>query len=630
MTSSIDDGTINQNHSVCGNENVGATMDAATPLSIATIPTGTGLKRPRQVLEDYCRCSQSIMWRMMTQFYEKQGISAWSKGIVPSFITCNSAIGRSYARVIAGFISDLSRNTSGVMRLDPNEKMYLVELGSGTGKLGFYILKALEQIRDRLDFPLDKIVYVLTDFTESNVSFWENHSDLKPFVDAGRLDFAQFEATSDECLQLRVSGEILRKNQISNPICIINNYLIDTLCHDIFQIEDGILKEGLVSVGVEVGARGDGNAMVIDSISNEYKYGEVGTDYYDNFVPPSERPHMSQILSWYQQYFKSVPENHEEEFSLKNGASFTLPNGFFIALTNLTSLSNGRALIIAGDKGTSNPQRMRGLSDPHLAFHGSFSFMCNFHAVMMFIFAKGGFAIPNEQEETSLQVNAYVLSGNGDSCTGTSDVKTTTMRSLSIQELDKVNYERSLMFRNLRNSFDDHIKHFSPNDFYLMQRSLKEEAQPSLSSIVALLKLSNWDPDVFFKFRETIIQALPRANVSMRQDLFRAATLIWDNHFHLNNDRDCAFELGRVFFGLQFYNDALRMYSISNTLYGDHYITHHNAGLCYSSLKRYDDAKSSFSKSLSLRPEYEKAKIWLETVTAEANSGAISGVNGEN
>ena len=32
---------------------------------------------------------------------------------------------------------------------------------------------SLEQMKDVIDFPFEKIVYVLTDFTESNILFWE-------------------------------------------------------------------------------------------------------------------------------------------------------------------------------------------------------------------------------------------------------------------------------------------------------------------------------------------------------------------------------------------------------------------------------------------------------------------------
>lgn len=49
--------------------------------------------------------------------------------------------------------------------------------------------------------------------------------------------------------------------------------------------------------------------------------------------------------------------------------------GALRALRRLTSFSNGRALVISGDKGNNNPDQFKGLMDPHIAVHGSFSVM---------------------------------------------------------------------------------------------------------------------------------------------------------------------------------------------------------------------------------------------------------------
>ncbi len=66
------------------------------------------------------------------------------------------------------------------MPLDPNEPLYIIELGTGSGKFSFFMLKALEEMSDVFDaFPLNKIVYVMTDFTENNFNFWRDHPSLK-------------------------------------------------------------------------------------------------------------------------------------------------------------------------------------------------------------------------------------------------------------------------------------------------------------------------------------------------------------------------------------------------------------------------------------------------------------------
>lgn len=70
------------------------------------------------------------------------------QGIVPHFITCNAFIGRSYAHVLNGFLRDCMRGKS-CMALDPTEPLYIIELGTGSGKFSFFMLKALLEMKAR-------------------------------------------------------------------------------------------------------------------------------------------------------------------------------------------------------------------------------------------------------------------------------------------------------------------------------------------------------------------------------------------------------------------------------------------------------------------------------------------------
>ncbi len=61
---------------------------------------------------------------------------------------------------------------------------------------------------------------------------------LKPYVDAGHLDFAIFDAVSDRSIKLANSGVTLEPGACANPVVVVANYLFDTLYHDIFQVGD--------------------------------------------------------------------------------------------------------------------------------------------------------------------------------------------------------------------------------------------------------------------------------------------------------------------------------------------------------------------------------------------------------
>ena len=79
-----------------------------------------------------------------------------------------------------------------------------------------------------------------------------------------------------------------------------------------------------------------------------------------------------------------------------------------------------------------------------------------------------------------------------------------------------------------------------------MQKSLKEDCpSPPLKSVVALLKLSDWDPDVFYKFRDSILNQVCQANCKLRNDLCRGIPRVWSNYYQLDKEKDVAFEIGR-------------------------------------------------------------------------------------
>ena len=73
------------------------------------------------------------------------------------------------------------------MPIDPDKKFYIIELGTGSGKFSYFMLKAMLEMKETMGMNMDNIVYVMTDFTESNFQFWKDHPALKPFVESGQV-----------------------------------------------------------------------------------------------------------------------------------------------------------------------------------------------------------------------------------------------------------------------------------------------------------------------------------------------------------------------------------------------------------------------------------------------------------
>jgi len=383
---------------------VGATDAASSVGAVPTVAAGAGspvlgdhrvtldssertekkLPLERCVLEQFTRCSESHLWKLMMSFYDRKGIDSWSQGVVPHFITCNSFIGRAYARVLQGFLRDCASKGK---CLDPTQPLYVIELGVGSGKFSYYMLKALLEMAATLDFPVGKIVYVMTDFTDANVGFWRNHPQLRAFFESGQMECAIFDAVRDTSITLSVSGVVLEAGSVVNPLCIVANYLFDTLCHDIFQVTPpiaeggpGILKEGLISVGSKRAEEPDAlDPEIIKRLDNRFKYAPIDDDYYSEKEDGNDALHFRRILAWYRDYFGTSSGVD------KSGASILMPIGALRALRRLTAFASGQCLVVSGDKGNNNPEQFRGLMDPHIAVHGSFSVMVNYHAIGTYV-----------------------------------------------------------------------------------------------------------------------------------------------------------------------------------------------------------------------------------------------------
>ncbi len=289
-------------------------------------------KSPRCVLEDFVPCRESHLWKLMMSFYDRKGPESWSQGIVPHFITCNAFIGRSYAKVLHGFIKDCLA-PGAQMAIDTNETLYIIELGAGSGKFSFYMLKALEELQAVSEFPLRKFVYVMTDFTEANFKFWRQQPSLAPYFERGILDAAIFDAVSDTEIKLWRSGEVLKPHSVKNPLCIVANYLFDTLYHDIFQVQGGTLMEGLISVGSKAESEPDPlEPSIIQRLDNHYQYNPISADYYKN--EDGDEGVLRRILGWYENYFSKS--------AYPSGASMLIPIGTFRALRRLALFSSGK------------------------------------------------------------------------------------------------------------------------------------------------------------------------------------------------------------------------------------------------------------------------------------------------
>ena len=195
-----------------------------------------------------------------------------------------------------------------------------------------------------------------------------SNEKLKPLFDGGYLDVAKFDAEDDTSLRLLYTKEIISPRFSDAPIVCLFNYVFDTLRHDAFRIQDGTLMEGRCTVRFkdeEGNMRKDkGSAeMLISRMETSWEYALCPVDYYTG-----DDAAFNAVL---EKYLRT----HAEK---QNTLSFLVPVGGMRCLRNLRNISRAGVVALIADK---SYRDVTGMQNPHVAVHGSFSFMVNIDAV---------------------------------------------------------------------------------------------------------------------------------------------------------------------------------------------------------------------------------------------------------
>jgi len=226
-----------------------------------------------------------------------------------------------------------------------------------------------------------------------------------------------------------------------------------------------------------------------------------------------------------------------------------------------------------------------------------FSLMVNYHAVNLLAEFLNGFGICSTQRQSLLKIALIAMP----------------------------NYqERS--YPRTRCSFNQVLDPFAPHDFFTVQTNTKEDASEiTLEHAYSLLRMSRYDPDIFYKLRDSFYVHGPTSPEALRADILEAIPLIWKNFYYIE-DRDIAFDLARLYYGLEEYVPALEYYQISQRLFGHHYVTYHNVGLTLYHLGKKPESLECFKASVKENGEYAPAQSWLEKLNNELANLASSSV----
>ncbi len=521
-------------------------------------------KPAKTILGQECRLSESLLWDMQEQFYREAGINAWA-GMVPLFITNSAYIAESYAEMVLAFVEDYFEH------LDLSEPLTIIELGTGTGRFSHHMLKELEsKLACFSRYQSVKIRYVMTDFTDSNPTFWEQHERLIPFVEKGMLDFAVFNPLVSDSLTLRMSGEVLAPGSLKNPVIAIANYFFDTIKQDVFRIESKVLKEGLVTLERNLEGVDPESPPHISEITPVYNYKDLRSDeYYDD-------SRLNAILKHYRH-------------TVRNG-SILFPIGAFQVIQHLEALSGNRLMLISSDKAYTSVEEMTRFYMHEYACHeGAFSYMVNYDAIGQYFLNQSGQYFHTEGDSISLQTVCCLRLDTPD------------------QQFEHLNYlyRHKLNRANIINSVCG-----------ALPGGQEYGTVAHLQQMLSHIRLNLCDPRVFLTMGQQLVDALPQALHSQVADLKRLMEQTWQNYYFYPGEINVPFWFAQLYYGMGEHEKSNKALDDAIHYYGQHEALFYLKGQNHEQLQQWHKARTFYERAVEMNPDFIEASAALKQVEA--------------
>lgn len=181
---------------------------------------GTGVPG-KCIVQESTPFADSLLWNLQRMYYEENNINAFASSSVPIFNTSNAYIAKVYcltirfhyfkcqvyADIILKFLLDWFDGED----CDLSQPVYILEPGAGHGKLGYLILKRLVELKEFwpskaskpfVYFPLFHFhnqfySYLLSDFTEPTIKWWNTIGHFDQYKKDGIVDFVVFDCEKD-------------------------------------------------------------------------------------------------------------------------------------------------------------------------------------------------------------------------------------------------------------------------------------------------------------------------------------------------------------------------------------------------------------------------------------------------
>ena len=494
--------------------------------------------------------AESLLWQINREYYQHVGIEAWTSGLVPHHLTSNAMVGKTYASLILGLLTDLA------LQGKNKEKVYIVELGAGHGRLGFYILQELEIMAEQSAIELPPYCYVLSDIVQKNLDFFDDHENFQGYFQKGQLDLAYLDAMVDEDIVLVKSGVVLSKGILHQPVVVIANYFFDSIPQHLFYLSQGTVASCQVALDADVPVEEVAAGTLLPHLRLRYDTRPTTLPYFNDEIP-------DQVLASYAQTMQET--------------CLLLPLAGMRCLTRMRQLSTAGAMVLTMDKGNHLAPLLDHRPMPDYVTHGSFSLNVNYHALAQYTELTGGNALFPEASNFNLELGCLLWLGDSNG------------------------------WKSTLAAYTRFVDDYGPDDFFSLTRMVYPLAdQLTLRDTIALLRLSGYDTVFFINLLPWFKQQVKQVTYAERSRISETLHKIWKRYFHLNDTLDLAFEMAGIFYDLGYYDHALLFFGHSEKRFGASEDSRYNTALCLYQLRRDEELIRIINTTLIEYPHFQR------------------------
>jgi tetratricopeptide (TPR) repeat protein len=509
-------------------------------------------------IEDMTPFSQSLIWEINRAYYNGVGIEAWREGEVPHHLTSNSVVGKTYAELIFAFLKDLARKGKS------QETVYLLELGSGHGRLCFHILKHLDNLVQQSAVILPSFCYILSDLVEQNLAFFRAHPQFQVYFERGNLDVAYFDAVNSEEIVLQQSGRTITQDSLAQPLLVIANYFFDSIPQDLFRVRQEKMYECSVALECAEDPAEMDAATLLEKVELAYGARPLDGAFYDE-------DYLNRILDGYANQFTST--------------YLLFPHQGLRRLERLRRLSRSGLLLLTMDKGEHELKQLKNKKTPAWITHGSFSLSVNYHAFAQYCEQADGLALFPDYSNFHLELGCLLM------------------------------VEDPQDYLETQEAYRRFVNDYGPDDFFALARfSYKHVKEMNVRELLGLLRMGAYDSTLFENVLPRLKEVSQKITHEERTRINQMLHRTWEMYFTLNESYDLAFEMGGILYDLGYYHDAILFFDYSAAIYGRTEDAYYNKALCYYQLEEDDRLMATVNESLAIFPEFKKIEELSELI----------------